>query len=89
MNQVSILKLEGHLLALLGSMELSYNADYLQYYGAKGFTQMTSPSSLSWAKNDPEKSRFSKAYFPEEFKKNTFVIIKKATLKLSVIKFSY
>lgn len=27
MNQVTILKLEGHHLALLGSLELSYNAD--------------------------------------------------------------
>lgn len=90
MNQVSVLKLEGHLSAFPGSMELSYSADSLQRSaeGAAYFPPMTSPFSLRWAKNDPE-TQVSKSLFPERIKKNTFVIIKKATLKLSVIKFSY
>lgn len=47
-SQVSVLKLEEHLLAFPGPVELSYSADSPQRYaeGAAYFPPMTSPFSL-------------------------------------------
>lgn len=70
-----------------GLWDLADGRDYSQYYGGgvAYTTKVTRPISLSWVKKlDPEK-QFFKSLFFKRTKKNTFVIINKATLKLSVM----